>query len=215
MENRKVLPIHCAAINPHVQYLSRLLTICPEFNIEDADKRRPIHYAAACTGTAPLQFLIDKGMSTEEGDVNGLTPLIIACQTGRAHNVQLLLKRAKEQYADQEKAGLTNDKLLKKFGYGGVNRALKNSWCPIHYAVINKQQNCVDVLMKYGCDVNKHLNATCERLTPLMLATQNADLSMVKLLISYKAKIEDTGENFIEWFQVPLYSSILLYVLKT
>ena len=35
-----------------------------------------------------------RGVSLEEGDKDGLTPLIIACQTGRAHNVELILKHA-------------------------------------------------------------------------------------------------------------------------
>ena len=45
-----------------------------------------------------------------------------------------------EQYVEQEKEGLTNPKLLKKFGYGNLNRPLKNSWCPIHFAALNQHQ---------------------------------------------------------------------------
>lgn len=51
-------PIHCAAINPNSKYLEQLLAACPEFNLEDGGKWRPIHYAAVCEGTEPLEYLL-------------------------------------------------------------------------------------------------------------------------------------------------------------
>ncbi len=54
-------------------------------------------------------------------------------------------------------------------------------------------QNVIGVLLKYGANVNKNLNATYERLTPLMLAAQIGDLEFVKFLISKYAKIEMIG----------------------
>ena len=50
------------------------------------------------------------------------------------------------------------------------------------------------MLLDNGGDVNRPLNATFSRATPLMIAAQNGDLEMVKLLVSRKAKIEMLGE---------------------
>ncbi|XP_076804427.1 uncharacterized protein LOC143448524 [Clavelina lepadiformis] len=62
-------------------------------NTTDGRNRHPIHYAAACSSTKPLEFLINK-VSIEEQDVNGMTPVMIAAGAGREKNVDLLLKTA-------------------------------------------------------------------------------------------------------------------------
>ena len=59
-ENKKITPIHCAAINPNVKYLKQLLDVEPDDSIRDEDNWQPIHYAAVCEGTAPLKFLMKK-----------------------------------------------------------------------------------------------------------------------------------------------------------
>ena len=43
-----------------MKYLSQLLNIVPEYGIMDQKQRRPIHYAAACEGTGPLEFLLKR-----------------------------------------------------------------------------------------------------------------------------------------------------------
>ena len=59
-ENLKLTPIHCAAINPNPKYLKQLLSIVPKYNIADQYRRQPIHYAAACEGSLPLEYLLSK-----------------------------------------------------------------------------------------------------------------------------------------------------------
>ncbi len=59
-DNFQLTPIHCAAINPNSKYLKQLLNIMPEYNILDKYERRPIHFAAACEGPEPLEFLLSK-----------------------------------------------------------------------------------------------------------------------------------------------------------
>ncbi|XP_013405621.1 tankyrase-like protein isoform X2 [Lingula anatina] len=181
-ENMKITPIHCAAINPNAKYLAKLLSAAPEYNLMDHEMRRPVHYAAACTGTGPLEYLIGKGVSTSEIDKQGYNPLLIAAETGREHNVDLLLKTAKAQVSPDEPVG--------KYGFGGLNAPNKASMCPIHLAIMNGHQKVVEVLLKYGVDIEKPLNADNGKVTPLMLAASKGDVAMVKLLIKHKAKIE-------------------------
>ena len=38
-----------------------------------------MHYAAGCSGTAPLEYLVSVGANLEDVDKQGCTPLIIAC----------------------------------------------------------------------------------------------------------------------------------------
>ena len=63
----------------------------------------------------------------------------------------------------------------------------------IKYSVSQSLPLFVQVLLDNGGDVNRPLNATFSRATPLMIAAQNGDLEMVKLLVSRKAKIEMLG----------------------
>jgi len=56
----QITPLHCAAINPNPKYLMKLLSILPEYSITDASSHRPIHYAAACEGTGPLEYLLNR-----------------------------------------------------------------------------------------------------------------------------------------------------------
>lgn len=58
--NFQLTPIHCAAINPNPKYLKQLLAVVPRFNITDEFRRRPIHFAAACAGSEPLNYLLSK-----------------------------------------------------------------------------------------------------------------------------------------------------------
>ena len=41
-----------------------------------------------------------------------------------------------DQMKAQEKEGSLDPLIIKKFGVGGINRALKSSWCPIHFATV-------------------------------------------------------------------------------
>lgn len=97
--NYRITPLHCACINPDTKYLSELTGSIPGFrdwNLGDAEDRKLIHYAAACSSTEPLKFLFENGKSlvvTFDLDKNGVTPLMVACRTGRLENVKLLLER--------------------------------------------------------------------------------------------------------------------------
>ena len=54
------MPIHCAAINPNPKILDKLLTTVPEMNLADSRGWKIIHYAAACSGSGPLECLLQR-----------------------------------------------------------------------------------------------------------------------------------------------------------
>ncbi len=48
-------PLHCACVNPNVSALRQLYEVCPNVGLADDNLRKPVHYAAACSGCEPLK----------------------------------------------------------------------------------------------------------------------------------------------------------------
>ncbi|KAL8622950.1 hypothetical protein ACOMHN_027071 [Nucella lapillus] len=182
-DNRAITPLHCAAINPNVKYLTRLLGVEPDINLMDRSHRRPIHYAAVCSGTKPLELLLAKGASITDVDTQGNLPLHRACAAGRANNVTALLKQAASKRSD-------DDLTISKWGVGGINRGNRNSHCPVHLAVMNGHMEVLKVLLKNDVNVNKQVSASKNKMSPLMVAAERGCLNMVRLLVQSGASVE-------------------------
>lgn len=86
-----VTPLHFACINPDVSILQQVLAVNPDFNLQDGQMRRPIHYAAACEATGPLEYLIQKGANVLDVDNRKTNCLHLAIKAKRAANVKLIL----------------------------------------------------------------------------------------------------------------------------
>ncbi|XP_045173685.2 poly [ADP-ribose] polymerase tankyrase-like [Mercenaria mercenaria] len=183
-DNKSITPLHCAAINPNVAYLKRLLTVEPNINLEDREHRRPIHFAAVCEGVGPLEFLLERGASPLEVDTRGMTPLHYACSAGRPRNVDILLKKAKDAAVKQGDMG------HQKWGPGGVDRPSRSSYCPVHIAVSYNHADVLKILIKHQVDVNKVLSAGKNKITPLMIAAGHGDMEICKVLVQNGAHIE-------------------------
>ncbi|MFN3504176.1 MAG: ankyrin repeat domain-containing protein, partial [Allorhizobium sp.] len=76
--------------NPNAKYITHLLDMVGDPALEDAQGRQPIHMAAACSGTGPLKALLER-TSAVCAARDGKTPLMAAAETGRVHNVALML----------------------------------------------------------------------------------------------------------------------------
>ena len=127
-----ITPIHCAAINPHGEILKALLDVSKEYSITDEMMRKPVHYAAACEGPEPLQYLIKCGVDTREGDNNKTTPLMLACRYGRAHNVKILTE-------DETRSNIVAKN--------------KEGYCALHYAAQYGHADALKVLIDKKIDV--------------------------------------------------------------
>ena len=181
-ENKNITPLHCACINPSIGPLQALFRVCPDIYIADSDEKKLVHYAAACADVGPLKFLYEKGANLEDPDKDGQTPLMIACKVGRFKCAEYIIEKLAERMEDE----IT----VKKFGKGGVDKPGKDSWCPLHIAVAHQNHKVTEVLLNHGAKPNKLLSTTYDKISPLMLAAANGDLTMIKLLITKKAKIE-------------------------
>ncbi|XP_078592750.1 poly [ADP-ribose] polymerase tankyrase-like isoform X2 [Branchiostoma floridae x Branchiostoma japonicum] len=183
--NQVITPLHCAAINPNPKYLQKLLAVCPEFGLTDRTGRKPIHYAAACEGSGPLEFLLSRGMSAEDGDNQANTALVIAAENGRANNVDLILKKLKAQAKD---AGDDTD--AKAAYISLIQRANRQSFAAIHLAAQGGHGNVVKILHKHGANLDQPLSAGKNKMTPLMLASAQGHLGTVKVLVEIGATVE-------------------------
>lgn len=181
-DNALINPMHCACINPNVKYLEKLLSVEPDYTIADKYGRKPIHFAAACQGTGPLELLLQKGATPNEVTKRKVTPLHFACYAGRVKNAEILLEKAKSINTDNQ--------LMSKWGEGGVNRPTWESICPIHIAVQNNDMDLLNLLLKYGANVNKQLSAGKDKLSPLMLAAAHGHLDIARRLVQAGATVE-------------------------
>ncbi|GFR67750.1 poly [ADP-ribose] polymerase [Elysia marginata] len=180
--NDAITPLHCAAVNPNVKYLTRLLSIEPDINLQTRSRARPIHFSAACEGTAPLEFLLKRNASPNEADSSGDLPIHYASRSGRSKNIEVLLKHAKSNVATEV--------VSEKWGLGNVNRPNRFAMCPLHMAVEEGHLDAVRTLIKYGADVNKALSAGKDKMTPLMIAARRGDLPLARILIQSGAAVE-------------------------
>ncbi|XP_038075210.1 poly [ADP-ribose] polymerase tankyrase-like [Patiria miniata] len=173
-DNDRVTPLHCAAINPNPKILAKLLLVCPEYAITDSKGRKPIHYAAACEGSGPLELLLSRGMNPDETDNKAMTPLMVAALYGRQQNIEVLLKKIESGNTDE---------------LCGVKRKSATAEYAIHYATKAGHVECVKSLIKHGADIEAVTSASTNRLTPLMVAAQSGHFQVAKALIDVKAII--------------------------
>ena len=69
----KITPIHTACLNPIIKALEEVYMAHPNIYVADSNGRKPVHYAAVCSGTGPLQFLLDKGANLGEVTKDGVS----------------------------------------------------------------------------------------------------------------------------------------------
>ncbi|XP_055957133.1 poly [ADP-ribose] polymerase tankyrase [Patella vulgata] len=185
LENSGITPVHCAAINPNIKYLSRLISIEPDINVMDKNTRRPIHFAAACEGTEPLEFLLKRGASPFEIMKDGKTALHCACVAGRSANVDLLIKKGTEL-----ESSFGQDAMVSKWGNGGIDRPCQSTYTALHLAVTHFHTEVVRVLIKHGANLNRQLSAGKEKLSALMIAAATGQLEIVRMLVQAGATVE-------------------------
>jgi ankyrin repeat protein len=61
--------------------------------MQDMFLAKPIHYAAACESTGPLELLLEKGANLHDLDNVKHTALHWAAYAGRTENVKLILEK--------------------------------------------------------------------------------------------------------------------------
>ena len=161
-----------------VEALRLLLQHNADVDGKDNGGSTALHWAFANEDDGIVQVLLEHGanVNLHEPDF-GRTPLIIAVQWGRVEASRLLL----QHNAD-------------------VNGKENNGRTALHWALINEDDDAVQLLLEHGAEV--HHRESEKGRTPLILAVQNGRVDIVRLLLQHNADIEAkdlAGQRALHW----------------
>jgi uncharacterized protein len=209
-------PIHWAVFKVDYELLDVLIAKKAKVDVTNEFGDTPLAEAVKVTDTRMVKTLLDAGAGVEGANLDGETALMLAIKTGELPIIQMLIKAGanvntveKEHNqtplmyaaAAKKNAGEMVKLLLSK-GADVKPRSLSYDW-PSHiseeprvqyhpfggltallYAARDGCYDCVDALIAKGADVNV---PTPEGVTPLMIALDNDNNDVAKLLLDHGA----------------------------
>lgn len=230
--NGEVSPLHLAARSGHAALVGFLLASGDDANRRDAAGQTPLHLVAALGRDGVVEKLLKSGADVNATDTAGETPLMEAAQAGHSVSVKALLAaKAKPDLLDNkgrtalsyaaEKGHLDSVQALLE---ANADPNLGQRDLPLGSAVKAGHLEIVETLLRGGA--NPNLAAKFSRevrapgnpggpdnygifgpYLPLQIAVADRNVSMVKLLLKYKADANATDS----WGQPP--KSLLFYAL--
>ena len=157
--------MHFACINPNVEVLSQLLDVNPDFNMQDTDMRRPIHYAAASENADALKLLVEKGANLADIDMQKTTCLHVAALARRPENIRFILTKNPALLKLRDKKGKT----------------------AMAFACENGDLESIKALIEHGLGVNQ--GAGADRQPPLAWAAALGLYEVCEWLLDHKARV--------------------------
>lgn len=137
-------------------------------------KKHPLFKAVLNNRIKTLKELIKLGVSLNETDVYGRTPLIWATINKQKEMVEILIIAG----ADMN----IKDK--------------KSNWTALDYAIYTRQEDIAEMLIRAGANVN--MRSGLYQWTPLMRASASGLEKTVRCLLEHKADINATDETMNE-----------------
>src|SRR5262245_6551527 len=210
-------PIHWAVFKVDYELLDALIAKRAKADVTNEFGATPLAEAVKITDARMVKALLDAGAGVEAANVDGETALMLAIKTGELPIVQMLINAGanvntveKEHNETPLMYAAATDKnagemvkLLLARGADVKPRALAYDW-PTHfsdeprvqyhpfggltallYAARDGCYDCVEALIEKGADVNL---PTPEGATPLMVALDNDNNDIAKLLLDHGAK---------------------------
>ncbi|EAY21691.1 hypothetical protein TVAG_237170 [Trichomonas vaginalis G3] len=191
---------HIISYYDSLECLLELYRFTDDLNVKSADGISPFIYAILGQSIECAQFLFSMGVNVNE-TAFGKTPLYLATKTGNYMLVKYILdlgamdpeSDAKNKFnpivvaIKQEKIDIL--KLLLSYGYSLEYSVVQS---PIFQAIRLGLDNGVELLLKFGCNVNFR-KETGE--FPLMFAIQLDKPEIVKLLLKWGADAKLVGPN--------------------
>jgi len=217
-------PIHWAVYRVDYELLDALLARKAKVDVANEFGATPLAEAAKLGDSRLVKKLLDAGAAPEAANADGQTALMLAIKTGELPVVEMLIKaganvNAVEKFHNQtplmwaaaapKNAGEITKMLLAK-GASVKARALAYDWpsqitsepraqyrpvgglTALLYAAREGCYDCVEALLTAGADPNV---PTPEAVTPLMLALDNDQTSVAKLLLDRGA-----NPNLWDWW---------------
>ncbi len=166
--------LHDAVRNGELSEVSKALEAAEDVNETDYLLGTPLHLATV-SGIADIaSLLLEGGLDIDaRSENNARTALQLASELGNLEVVQLLLVEG----ADFRYRDATEQEA-------------------IHLASAGGHSSVISILLEAGADIES--NGTFEVLTPLMIASQNGDISLVRFLLNEGADpnaVSDIGMN--------------------
>ena len=201
--NMNITPMHVVCINPDARFIERMVSLGGDWNCLDLSNRKPIHYAAACEGEGPLNYLISLGALIDEGDKSKVTPLMLACQYNRIQNAMILLRKGASYTAKNRENGNNAFQIACENGYldlvkqfmkeveVDVNLPGRDRMTALSLAALHGHYEVVEYLVENGAKVTKKDKF---RRTPLINAIRGGFSKIVAYLLS-KGSEYDFGDS--------------------
>ena len=156
--------------------------------------------------TAAIQKLLAKGIDPNTTDEKGDPLLNLAAANGDEAMVDLLLRSG----ASPNRRNLVGETPAMTAALKGHAKVLQRlidagafvdhaGWTPLHYAVLQGNLECVEILLRAKADVNA---AAPNGSTALMLAARNGHVEVVKRLLAAGAdteKVNEEGRTAVSW----------------
>ncbi|MEC4735587.1 MAG: ankyrin repeat domain-containing protein [Wolbachia endosymbiont of Halictus tumulorum] len=176
-------PLHYAAWKGYFEVVKLLIEKRANTDAENIYRERPIHLAAAGNDQKIVELLI-KGVSVDDTNKNGETPLHYATQNGQLEIAEFLIKKGARIHA-KSNSGKTPLDIAREKGYTRIVYILSHT--SLHSAAEKGDLEAVKCFISRGDDVNDRSRG----FIPLRIATIHGHLEVVKLLVDKGANMHD------------------------
>ncbi len=207
-------PLHAAAGNGHEAVVEILIEQGADIKARNNKGSTPLHAAAWPGHKAVVKVLLEHNATVNAQDKKGATPLYHAAWEGHKDVVEILLEQGAD--VNMNRVGESWTPLLHATmaGHAPVVKALLENGAkvdvgddsgvtPLCYAIQDKNEESVRMLIEAGADVNKLVYKKLE-LTALSWAVWFGNAGIVQILIEAGANINHKDDS--GW--TPLYYAI-------
>jgi ankyrin repeat protein len=188
LEDRTNTSVHMAAFKGAYSSL-QMQGKKSSVNLVNAKKQTPLHFAMFCASATIAEMLLDFGANQKTVDINGDTPLMIACKLGKEEHVRALLEYQKGKLAGSKVKKIKGmvRRLTRMEGNEKVkdlNMKNLSGVTPWLVACVEGNMKIVNLLMENGAKFDVK---DAQGNTPLMVASSNGHLQLVEKIFDFAA----------------------------